>query len=181
MQDPREDHWNAAVRVLRYIKNSPGQGILLQADNSLELTAYCDSDWAGCPTSRRSITGYFIKLGSAPISWRTKKRPSHGPLQKLSTEPWPMPPAKSFGYGGFYQAYVCHRRNRPRSIATIKPRCTSQQIQYSMNAQNTSRFTAILFVNALLKGSYNLSSSIRHNNWPTYSRRRLVNANSFIF
>lgn len=73
MHEPRQDHWDAAMRVLRYLKQSPGQGIFLRP-NSLELQAYCDSDWAGCPLTRRSVTGYFITLGGCPISWKTKKQ-----------------------------------------------------------------------------------------------------------
>lgn len=74
MQDPKEDHWHAALRVLHYLKGHPGQGLLLSAQSSLQLTAFCDSDWASCPISRRSITGYFIMLGKSPISWKTKKQ-----------------------------------------------------------------------------------------------------------
>lgn len=74
MQAPRQGHWDAALRVLRYLKSSPGQGIVLPKDNDLQLTAYCDSDWASCPLTRRSITGYLMKLGTAPISWKTKKQ-----------------------------------------------------------------------------------------------------------
>ncbi|GMP79582.1 hypothetical protein CsSME_00035069 [Camellia sinensis var. sinensis] len=48
----------AALRVLRFIKGTPGQGLFFPAINNLELKAYCDSDHADCPTTRRSTTGY---------------------------------------------------------------------------------------------------------------------------
>ncbi|OMO75305.1 Integrase, catalytic core [Corchorus capsularis] len=71
---PRQEHMDAALRVLRYLKKAPGQGILLSAEGDLFLTAYCDADWGGCLTTRRSCTGYFITLGGSPISWRTKRQ-----------------------------------------------------------------------------------------------------------
>ncbi|CAM8991331.1 unnamed protein product [Rhodiola kirilowii] len=76
MQTPKEAHWHAAIRVLHYIKNHPGQGIVLSRRSSLQLIAYCDSDWAACPLTRRSLTGYFILLGDSPVSWKTKKQPT---------------------------------------------------------------------------------------------------------
>ena len=30
MQNPRVDHWNAVMRILRYIKRAPGQGLLMK-------------------------------------------------------------------------------------------------------------------------------------------------------
>ncbi|KAK2991896.1 hypothetical protein RJ640_011585 [Escallonia rubra] len=74
MHAPRQPHLDAAFQVLRYLKGAPGQGILLPANSSLTLRAYCDADWAGCPSTRRSTTGYIIFLGSSPISWRSKKQ-----------------------------------------------------------------------------------------------------------
>lgn len=74
MQAPRHSHYDAAIRVLRYLKGHPSQGLLLRADCDLQLYAYCDSDWASCPISRRLVTGYFITLGSSPIYWKTKKQ-----------------------------------------------------------------------------------------------------------
>nr|KAJ0199984.1 hypothetical protein LSAT_V11C600314220 [Lactuca sativa] len=38
------------------------------------LTAFCDSDWLGCPYTRRSRTGYLLLFGGALISWKTKKQ-----------------------------------------------------------------------------------------------------------
>uniref|UniRef100_A0A2N9IYX8 CCHC-type domain-containing protein n=1 Tax=Fagus sylvatica TaxID=28930 RepID=A0A2N9IYX8_FAGSY len=74
MHAPRLPHLQAANRVLRYIKGSLDQGIFFPSSNTLHVTAYTDSDWASCPTTRRSTTGYFIQLGTSPISWRTKKQ-----------------------------------------------------------------------------------------------------------
>ncbi|GAA0172344.1 transmembrane signal receptor [Lithospermum erythrorhizon] len=68
LQRPKEEHWLTALRVVRYLKGSPGQGVLLKLDNSLELQGWCDSDWATCPTTRRSVTGWIVFLGSSPVS-----------------------------------------------------------------------------------------------------------------
>ena len=76
MQTPKEDHWNVALRVLRYLKSHPGQGLVLSKDSALRLTAYCYLDWATCPLTCRYVTGYFIMLGASPVSWKTKKQPT---------------------------------------------------------------------------------------------------------
>ncbi|CAL2245487.1 unnamed protein product [Prunus armeniaca] len=74
MHEPRKPHMEAALRILKYLKNTPGQGLFFPAQNNLKLSAYCDSDWAGCPTTRRSTTGYCVFLGNSLISWRTKRQ-----------------------------------------------------------------------------------------------------------
>lgn len=76
MQSPREDHWQAALRVVWYLKGSPGQGLLPCANDTLQITGWSDSDWASFPITRRSVTCYFIQLRSSPISWKTKKQPT---------------------------------------------------------------------------------------------------------
>jgi len=74
MQHPREEHWHAALRVVRYLKGNPRQGIFLSNANDVHLHGWCDSDWAGCRLTQWSLTGWFIQLGDSPISWRTKKQ-----------------------------------------------------------------------------------------------------------
>lgn len=74
MQKPREEHWTAALRVVRYLKGTPGQGVLLRANSDLHIYGWCDSDFSGCPRSRRSLTGWFVQLGQSPVLWRTKKQ-----------------------------------------------------------------------------------------------------------
>ncbi|XP_022007885.1 uncharacterized mitochondrial protein AtMg00240-like [Helianthus annuus] len=73
VSDPRQSHLDVVMRILRYLKATPGQGILLSKEDGTNLVAYSDSDWLGCPLSRRSRTGYIILFGGAPISWKTKK------------------------------------------------------------------------------------------------------------
>ncbi|GJW27905.1 cysteine-rich receptor-like protein kinase 8 [Tanacetum coccineum] len=72
--NPRTPHLAALQRVMRYIKLCPGQGIYFPTSNKLELTTYCDSDWASCQTTRRSVSCYAIFLGNGLISWQSKKQ-----------------------------------------------------------------------------------------------------------
>ncbi|GAA0174005.1 hypothetical protein LIER_41638 [Lithospermum erythrorhizon] len=55
LQAPKEDHWAAALRVVRYLKGCPGQGVLLRMECDLMLSGWSDSDWATCPQTRRSV------------------------------------------------------------------------------------------------------------------------------
>jgi ribonuclease HI len=36
------------------------------------LKVFCDSDWAGDPETRISVTGFIIYLQGAPVCWRSK-------------------------------------------------------------------------------------------------------------
>lgn len=74
MHNPTNIHMQAAKRVLRYLRNNTGRGILLASSSTAQLTAYCDSDWASCPFSRKSTSGFCILLGNSPVSWKTKKQ-----------------------------------------------------------------------------------------------------------
>ena len=74
MHEPRQAHWNAVMRVLRYLKGSPGQGIMLRSDSDLKIRAYCDSDYNSCPRTRRSLSAYMVLLGNSPVAWKTKKQ-----------------------------------------------------------------------------------------------------------
>ncbi|XP_024163972.1 uncharacterized mitochondrial protein AtMg00810-like [Rosa chinensis] len=74
MNQPRKMHWESALRVIRYLKSAPGQGLFFSSINDLKLRAYCESDWAGCPVTRRSTIGYFVFLGPSLISWRSKRQ-----------------------------------------------------------------------------------------------------------
>ncbi|RVW39612.1 Retrovirus-related Pol polyprotein from transposon RE1 [Vitis vinifera] len=55
-------HWDAVIRILRYIKSTPGQGVLYENRGHTQVVGYTDADWAGSPTDRRSTSGYCVLL-----------------------------------------------------------------------------------------------------------------------
>ncbi|KAH0738218.1 hypothetical protein KY290_036923 [Solanum tuberosum] len=72
MHCPKKSHMEAALRVVRYIKNAPGLGILMSSKHSTELTGFYDADWATCPISRRSSAeAEYISMaaGVSKILW----------------------------------------------------------------------------------------------------------------
>lgn len=58
------------------LKGPPGPGIMLESNYDMLLRAYCDAYWAGCPLTRKSVTGSYVQHGLSPICWRSKKQPT---------------------------------------------------------------------------------------------------------
>ncbi|GJZ91789.1 ribonuclease H-like domain-containing protein [Tanacetum coccineum] len=69
MHDPREPHFSALKRILRYVRGTLTSGLQLYSSTTSSLVAYSDADWAGCPTTRRSTSGYCVFLGNNLLSW----------------------------------------------------------------------------------------------------------------
>lgn len=74
MHSPCESHLAALQHTIRYVHGSVGKGIIIHGRSQLTLTAFSDSDWAACPSTRRSVTGYLVSLGGSPITWKSKKQ-----------------------------------------------------------------------------------------------------------
>ncbi|XP_019256320.1 PREDICTED: uncharacterized protein LOC109234707 [Nicotiana attenuata] len=74
MHAPKKSHYEAALHVVKYIKDQPGLGLLMSSKSTEKVQGYCDSDWEACPMSRKSVTGFCVKLGNSPISWKAKKQ-----------------------------------------------------------------------------------------------------------
>ncbi|WKA06512.1 hypothetical protein VitviT2T_024408 [Vitis vinifera] len=53
MHNPGEQHMNAIMRILRYLKNAPGKGILFAKNvDHQSIEVYIDVDWAGAVDDR---------------------------------------------------------------------------------------------------------------------------------
>nr|GEV98971.1 ribonuclease H-like domain-containing protein [Tanacetum cinerariifolium] len=83
MHDPREPHLSALKRILRYVQGTLNYGLQLFSSSTTDVFAYSDADWAGCPTTRRSTSGYCVFLGNNLLSWSAKHLPT---LSRSSTE-----------------------------------------------------------------------------------------------
>lgn len=73
MKAPREKQWEATLRVVKYLKGTAGQGIMLSSKTDLNMSVYCDADWYACPITRRSLSAYVTLMGDSPVSRKTKK------------------------------------------------------------------------------------------------------------
>ncbi|GJV40250.1 hypothetical protein Tco_1418690 [Tanacetum coccineum] len=72
---PTEKHLTAVKRIFRYLKDSINMGLWYPKDTGFELTAFLDSDHAGCLDSRKSTSGGIQFLGGDKlVSWSSKKR-----------------------------------------------------------------------------------------------------------
>ena len=71
---PREPHLNLIKRILHYVCGTLDLGLQLHSTPVASLTAYSDVDWAGCPDTQRSTSGYCVYLGDNLVSWSSKRQ-----------------------------------------------------------------------------------------------------------
>lgn len=79
-ENPGHKHWKAAKKILRYLKGTATTSIEytgeLKKGEKVQITCYCDSDWAQDRDDRRSVSGYVVKLANGAVSWQSKKQPT---------------------------------------------------------------------------------------------------------
>ena len=89
MVSPTKKDMSAAERILRYLAGTKDVALIFGSRNggaaagdsrgratqqTVEVCAYADADWANCKETRRSITGWVAKLNGDPVSWASKKQ-----------------------------------------------------------------------------------------------------------
>ena len=73
---PRRVHLVAAKHVMRYLKGTIDFGLYYDNSHEYRLYGYKDADWDGSILDRKSTSGGCYSLGSAMISWFSRKQSS---------------------------------------------------------------------------------------------------------
>ena len=74
MHAPRPEHFEVVYRILRYLKETPGRGLLFKSRGYLQIETYTNADWAGSIVDQRSTSGYCSFVGGNFVTWRSKKQ-----------------------------------------------------------------------------------------------------------
>jgi hypothetical protein len=74
--EPRCVHLVAAKHVMRYFKGTIDYGLSYDGDHNFTLSGYTNANWAGSVFDRKSTSGCCFSLGSAMISWQSRKQSS---------------------------------------------------------------------------------------------------------
>ena len=73
-ENPGPEHWRAVKWILKYLQKTKSHGLTFRKQGKVQITGYCDSDHNGCIDTRRSTTGYVMKLGGGSISWCSRRQ-----------------------------------------------------------------------------------------------------------
>lgn len=86
VEAPTSKHYGAVRRLLRYLVDTRDDGILYSRNESvnegrqevasreLSVKGFSDSDWANCPETRKSVTGYVFMLAGGAIAWAARRQ-----------------------------------------------------------------------------------------------------------
>ena len=75
-QNPGPEHWNAGIRVLKYLAGTRNHGLCFDGNmpDWSVLDGYSDADLGGDPETRRSTSGYTFRLSGGAISWSSRRQ-----------------------------------------------------------------------------------------------------------
>jgi hypothetical protein len=85
MAEPRCVHLVTTKHVMRYLKGTIDYGLSYDGDHDFTLSGYTDAYWAGSVSNRKNTLGCCFNLGSAMISWKSRK-PSSISLSRVEAK-----------------------------------------------------------------------------------------------
>ena len=73
LENPSQIHWEAAKRVMRYLKSTKEKKLVYGANERSGLTSFTDADGAS-QDHRRVISGFAVLIDGGAVSWSSKKQ-----------------------------------------------------------------------------------------------------------
>lgn len=73
--NPGEEQWQAAKESLRYLVRTAQYGLRYHGSSEV-VYGFCDADFAGDISTRRSTTAFVIMCNGAAISWQSRLQPT---------------------------------------------------------------------------------------------------------
>ena len=72
-QDPRDMHWEALKRVVRYLAGTKEKGVLFPWGRDEALSAQTDASWS-VTRDGKGFSGYLVRVAGCLISWKVQKQ-----------------------------------------------------------------------------------------------------------
>ena len=77
VQGSRKVHWEAVNRIMRYLKGTKEEGLILHKTlnkNDIKASLFADADLGTDPDDRHSRTGVVCQLGRSTIWWKLENK-----------------------------------------------------------------------------------------------------------
>lgn len=74
MHAPGATHFEDIFRILRYLKGTPGMGLIFRNIGNIQIEAYTDADLTDNINDRKSTSGHCTFVGGNLVTWRRKKQ-----------------------------------------------------------------------------------------------------------
>jgi len=70
---PGNEHWKAALDVVRYLKGSKSLALEYIDNGNHDLVVYTDANWAADLETAKSVYGFALFFGGNLVSWKSRK------------------------------------------------------------------------------------------------------------
>ena len=74
MHSPGEERFEAAYRILKYLKGKHRRDLIFENQGHSRIEAYTDADWARSIIDRWSTLDYYTFIGGNLVTWKSKKQ-----------------------------------------------------------------------------------------------------------
>jgi hypothetical protein len=74
--NPNQEHLDRALYICRYLLGTSKYALIYNGKSDGGLIGFADSDWASDPITRKSTTGYLVKLANGVFCWNSQAQKS---------------------------------------------------------------------------------------------------------